>query len=271
MREGNETRERGEGEEARAGGEARGGRDDAREGALLHADGGVCPDSDNCDGAMDPTQLDMTGREDRDMTTDTTTDKFAELKTRARTLADNADELWTWLDGDPSVAWDDQEAESYHGKLAALYEDAGWERCYHRGARFHFNVKLNGHRAWSRFQELRNALDAERNGLLDADEFGALADRVQEWELESWWWHARDYAPSPMPFNIYSCGRSGGYLNADALNTDPVAMIELAEHCQRSRDYYNSEEWAEYLFSRTVEEYDAAKMEALASPRECVA
>lgn len=74
MREGNEMRERGEREEARAGGEARGGRDDTREGALLHADGGVCPDSDNCDGAIDPTQLDMTGREDRGMTTDTTTD-----------------------------------------------------------------------------------------------------------------------------------------------------------------------------------------------------
>lgn len=213
------------------------------------------------------------------MTTDATTDKFAELKTRARTLADNADELWTWLDGDPSVAWDDRDAESYHGKLAALYEDAGWERCYHRGARFHFNVKLNGHRAWSRFRELRNALDAERNGLLDSTEFDSLADSIQEWELESWWEDtARDLRyPSwteqsfPKGWRLYSCGRSEGYLNADVLNLEPVAMIELAEHCQRSRDYYNSEEWAEYLFSRTVEEYDAAKMEALASPRECVA
>lgn len=188
---------------------------------------------------------------------------YRALKERAQTLTDNRDELSTWIDADPDVAWDDP--DSYHGKLAALYLEAGWEPCYHGDARFHFNVKLNGSEAWRRFQDLRNGLEAERNGLLDADEFGALADRVQEWELESWWWHARDYAPSPMPFNIYSCGRSGGYLNADALNTDPVAMIELARHCQESRDYYNSAEWAEYLFDQTVERYDSERLAAMAS------
>lgn len=201
---------------------------------------------------------------------------WQELGARAQALEDNQEELSTWVDNDPSVAWDDP--DSYHGKLAALYLEAGWEKCYHGDARFHFDVKLNGNEAWRRFQDLRNGLEAERNGLLDADEFDALADRVQEWELESWWEDtARDlryptWSERAFPGKrLYSCGRSGGYLNADAIDDDPVAMIELARHCQESRDYYNSAEWAERLFNETVGRYDAYKLEAMASPRECVA
>jgi|SRR5690606_21669432 len=198
---------------------------------------------------------------------------WQELIDRAQNLEDNRDELWTWVDVDPDVAWDDP--ESYHGKLAAIYFDAGWERCYHRDARFHFNVKLNGGEAWRRFRDLRNGLVAERNGLLDADAFDTLADHVQEWELALWWEAtARDFRCSTwieraLPgVRLYSCGRSGGYLNADAINDDPVAMIELARHCQESRDYYNGPEWGEHLFRETVERYDAEALEALASPRE---
>lgn len=65
-----------------------------------------------------------------------------DLIARAEAL-ENDEDAWTWLDHDPDVAYRDP--DSYHGKIVALAEEAGWERCYHRdGAKLHFNVKLRG-------------------------------------------------------------------------------------------------------------------------------
>lgn len=178
---------------------------------------------------------------------------------------------WTWLDADPDVAWRDP--DSYHGKLAALYIDAGWEVCYHRDARFHYNVKIRGG-----YQVTRDAVFAANlNDDAQARVFERL-DAYNEQDIQAWWefGEAEDFLANldpPRTFSrytrdgVYSCGKSGGYANCDGLKVYPEAMIRLAQFLGQAVDYYESAEYATELVERAMVDDKAEMMMALASPR----
>lgn len=170
---------------------------------------------------------------------------------------------WTWLDADPSVAWNDE--DSYHGKLAALYEDAGWERCYHNErARFHFDVKLNGNGRHYGFRD--NVPDVEDERL-----FESIANSMEEMEIESWWedlaYDIADLLETKRRETFYSCGRSGGYVNCREMETDPESMIKVGFFLERERAARNHYEAGKYLAESALEEYNDRKVADLASAR----
>lgn len=186
----------------------------------------------------------------------------------------------TWMDADPSVAWDDP--ESRHGRLAALYEEAGWEHCYHNGGgRFHYDVKLNGNGAWQAFH---NKVARSISDPKATDRIAEIADGLTEGELEFWWEDLPeddishipgaipfdvDYAGGPTRerFKVWQCGRSGGYLNAPDVEDRPRVMLQLAFIAEGAREYYNSAEYGTYLAENALEQYSETMLEAMASPR----
>jgi hypothetical protein len=208
--------------------------------------------------------------------TETREQRFAELLTEAKELAENRSELWTWLDADPSVAWDDDiespdTYNSFHGKLRALYLRAGWESCYHRdGARFHYNVKVNGNGRYRGFRDVMAEIEKTRGDSFDTERVEEIANGREEWERETWWEDVTDYVRydlSHKAARVYSCGRSGGYANCSDIESDPVTMVELAKYLESSREYANSVEAGRYEFETALEQYDDEKMADLASPR----
>ncbi len=179
------------------------------------------------------------------------------------------EDAWTWIDQDPDVAWDDD--SSGHGKLAALYLEAGWERCYHRDARFHFDVKLKGNAS---YRALHDALDASG---LDHDGLMEHVNWVHDGEMESWWENVtyaavedRETGDSDhrAPLRgVYQCGRSGGYLNASRYEKDTDTMLDIARYCAESVEYFTSADYGEWLAETAIEAYNDEKMDELASPR----
>lgn len=157
------------------------------------------------------------------------------------------------------------------GKLAALYLDAGWERCYHGDARFHFNVKIRNYRA------LRDAIT---NANLTDESESRIEERINAYHDQDiqWWWESEpeeflaDLDP-PRTFSrmsrdgVYSCGRSGGYANCDGLNVYPEAMIRFAQFLGQAVDYFESADYAKELVERAIADDKAEQIAALASPR----
>ena len=201
--------------------------------------------------------------------------ELTEYLARVDALDNEEDGGETWMDADPEAAWGDP--ESRHGRLAALYLEAGWEGCYHReGAHFHYDVKMNGNGAYRGF---RDKVDAAVSDNAAYDRISEIADGITEMELESWWENlpyddishiegAVEFAPAGRPtFKVWQCGRSGGYLNAPKVENDPRIMLQLAFIAQGARDYFNSPEWGEYLAELAIEEYNERRMGELASPR----
>lgn len=197
-------------------------------------------------------------------------ERALELISRVEALSAD-DDAWTWLDGDPEVAWgaDPIESPSYHGRLRAILEEAGWERCYHRGrGELHYNVKLNGSRAYRGFQDAISELHPDAQSRVEAiagDPYG-----LQDQELEWFWEELRDFVKYELKSSgkVWQCGRSGGYAQPDKhLLTDGVAMVRLAQYLERNRDYFNSREFGEYLAERAIEVDEEEQIQALASPR----
>lgn len=188
------------------------------------------------------------------------------------------EDTWTWLDSDPSVAWNDE--DSYHGKLAAIYREAGWESCYHRdGARFHFNVKLNGNEAYRGIQDTIKAAE-----LFDNEAYDAVMERVngiQNFDMEIWWqdgdveaflWdegfkRSGAIKRSENGPRYWSCGRSGGYFNCPDLEDNGRMMVKLAHVLEQSRGYYNSRGYGEDLATRAIEDYREFRLADMASGR----
>jgi hypothetical protein len=192
------------------------------------------------------------------------------LLAKVDALESEEDRGYTWWDADPDVAWN--EPESRHGRLAALYLEAGWEPCYHGDGKFHYNVKLNGMEPWHVF---RNKVDAARSDENAYSRIAEVADAITEWELEAWWENLPEddisHIPGAIPFNgtfkVWQCGRSGGYLNAPDVEEDPRIMLQLAYIAQGARDYYNSADWGEYLAEMALERDTEEQLARLASPR----
>ena len=216
-----------------------------------------------------------------------------ELAKEAEALIDDdaIDDNRTFWDADPEVAW--STPESLHGKLAALLIEAGWEQCYHRdGARFHYNVKLGGREAYLGYRDALEAMRAIRPAFDDSDEreLEAIAQDQEQWELQSWWDDLGynilnaagitagvkvDSLREPSRdgrrgrFGAYSCGRSAGYVNLPLWETVYMvpAMIRAGLWLQGERVAHNSRAQGEWAFDGALEEYDARRLEALASPR----
>jgi len=171
------------------------------------------------------------------------------------TLPDR-DTDWTWMDADRDVAWGDP--DSYHGKLAAAYREAGWEPCYHDYGRtvFHFNVKIYGR--WRPISDMlsQTAIDLG----IEYDEVERVAETLYERELESWWENVGEATlTAATPFegrkDYWADGRMGGWFhvsNAWAAN-HPKPMLELADYLRESVEYYASQEWVDYLKDWIVE------------------
>ena len=211
-----------------------------------------------------------------------------ELAARAESMIsdDSIDDAWTFWDDDPDVAWDTE--ESLHGQLAAMLIEAGWEWCYHRDARFHYNVKLNGSGSYRGYRDALNAMRNARPAFDDADEreLETIAEDQGQWELQSWWDDLgyglsdaarvklntlREHSSNGRPGRIaaYSCGRSAGYVNVPRWETIYMvpAMIRAALWLEGERVAHSSRAAGEWAFERALEEYDARRIESLASPR----
>lgn len=203
-----------------------------------------------------------------------TDDTLNALLAKVAAINSEIHEGYTWWDADPEVAWG--EPESLHGRWAALYLEAGWTRCYHGDAVFHYDVKLHGmganHALWNAIREV-----VPPEGTARIDE---IVTMLEEDELDNWWTHTTPYfieelrpnhalAPrstSGVRPQVWSCGR-GGWLNAPDYERDPEVMIRLAGHLAESVRYYTSAEWGEYLASEALELDRDSQMAALASPR----
>jgi hypothetical protein len=192
---------------------------------------------------------------------------FALAKVEA--LEDDED-AYTWLDQDPSVAWEDQDRETYHGRLRAIYESVGWESCYHDHGRalFHFNVKLNGNDSYRGVWDAINAADLDEDA---TDRVEDLVQRFQDQDLETFWFDdVQDFVKYDLKGTgkVYSCGRSGGYAQPEkSIVTDPVTMVKLATFLTRTRRGFNSREYGMGLVEMALEEYKDQRMAELASPR----
>lgn len=206
-----------------------------------------------------------------------TAEELAALLAQADDLRNRVDDdenpSWTWLDADPSVAWGDP--ESYHGKLAALYLDGGWEGCYHNeSAVVHYNVKLNGMEGYRAFHA---RVDREKFTSEKAHtRIEEIADNLQQGDMEFWW---EDDLPGFIHYEndgeglglrgvkVYGCGRQGGYVNCRELETNPDAMLKLGAWLGEQREYFNSAEYGEDLAERAIDEYKERQTAKLASPR----
>jgi len=211
-----------------------------------------------------------------DTTTDTTT-----LMQDVISLG-NEEDAWTFMDQDPSVAWDDP--ESYHGRLATIYENAGWERCYHRdGARFHFNVKVRSNAQYRGYQDKAAAIEAERGDGFDRNELDHIAESQDDVEREFWWsdvsWAEDDdglilrtrlsngsHTSGP---DVWSCGRSGGYVNIPGAESDGETMVRMAAWLAREVEGFNSREAGEWIAERALGRYDEERLEDLADGNAC--
>lgn len=179
------------------------------------------------------------------------------------------DDAWTWLDGDPSVAWDADPEESYHASLRALLERAGWEPCYHRdGARLHFNVKVDGPQAYRGQRDTIDSADLHPDA---ENRVGNIVVSLHDMEMEMFW---MDELPGFVRYELgvteakpYSCGRQGGYVNISKMETDGENMIRLAQFLTRAKDGYNSFQYGEDLALRAIEEDQETQLMELASSR----
>jgi hypothetical protein len=199
---------------------------------------------------------------------------------RARALDDDEDSR-TWLDADPEVAWGCEPGESYLASLRAIYESVGWEGCYHRDGRLHFDVKIR-----NSYPSLNRALD--KLNLSDDDARERIEQRMQddgEFELEIFWQENIEsqfldrlqednpsivIPPKTKRHNlyVYQCGRSGGYANPiNSLITNFEVMIPLAKFLVESVEGFESQDHWDYLAENALEAYQDERMAELASPR----
>jgi hypothetical protein len=199
---------------------------------------------------------------------------YRSLAEEARDLWNTDDEdAWTFYDGDPAVAWN--VPESTHGRMAALLESAGWERCYHGRVKFHYNVKMDGNGRYRGYRDALKEMEESRPAFDGDDALEEIANGIEEMELEAWWEdltanlaEAAGLTYKQRP-RAYSCGRSAGYVNIPSWETPATVeyMILAAEWLQAERENHNSTDAGRYVFEMALEEYDARRMEGLASPR----
>lgn len=198
--------------------------------------------------------------------------ELAQFLARVEAIDNEEDAGNTWMDADPSVAWGDP--ESRHGRLAALYLEAGWKGCYHHndGAIFHYDVKLDGMEGWRAYHDKVTRSISDQSV---SDRIAEVSDGITEDYLRDWWEDLPEdgitHIPGAIPFNgtfkVWQCGRSGGYLNAPDVEDNPRIMLQLAFIAQQARDYYNSAEWGEYLAELALEQDSEIQLARLASPR----
>jgi len=194
---------------------------------------------------------------------------------------ENDDDAWTWMDDDPSVAWGDE--DSYHGRLAAIYLAAGWESCYHRGSRFHFNVKVNGHARYRGYSDKVKEIRETRGDSFNETLFDQIAEREYQNESEQWWgevsWAEDDdgmilrhkltdggYAKFS---DVWGCGRSGGYVNVPKVETNGQIMVRLAAWLAREVEGFNSYDAGRYAAEYALDLYDEERIEAMSSDKAC--
>jgi len=151
-----------------------------------------------------------------------------------------------------------------------LLEAFGWEHCYHRnGGEFHFNVKDSGNERWRGFQDGV----PDREGF-DRDLFDRIAAQQDEKDREYWWsdrlvealYEAGYQSPHGRP-RIWSCGRSGGYLHSNDLESDMVGMVLMGKWLTAEMEWYRSRDVGQQAAVYALELYDEHKLAALASPR----
>lgn len=198
-------------------------------------------------------------------------ERLEELLTEFQNLRDDENSR-TWYDADPEVAWNVE--DSYHGKIRAILESAGFEGCYHGDALFHLDVKVSGMASYRGFHDKIGDADLDNEA---RDRVIDIAQDIQEWDL--WDWREEltylvdperifTQLPKERP-RVYQCGRSGGYLNSRDLEKrrDIETLLRIAQHAVRSKDNFNSREYGEWLGEEALERYHDERIEELASPR----
>lgn len=215
--------------------------------------------------------------------TDTATDTATQSDLMRDVISLESDEdSYTFMDNDPSVAWDDP--ESHHGRLAALYLEAGWERCYHRdGARFHFNVKVNGNARWRGYNDRLDAIRESRGETFDETLFDAITRQVDDMERE-FWWDSVSWAEDEngkilrtelsnggwsVRSGVWSCGRSGGYVNVPKVESDGETMIRMAAWLSHEVEGFNSYDTGAWVADEALRLYDEEQTWRLADVKVC--
>ena len=191
----------------------------------------------------------------------------------------NEDTDWTSIDDDRDVAWGDP--ESYHGKLAAAYREAGWQPCYHDYGRtaFHFNVKVNGR--W-RVYEAALAKAVKDIPNLRLEVWDACIEQVSEHEM-TWAWELMSDGNTEYLLNandkdshlrlgdtFWQGGRSGGWfeISNSWASDNPEWMLQLADYLRDIVTYYQStKRYGDFLcgeaydlYTERVYELDAEKV-----------
>ena len=174
------------------------------------------------------------------------------------------DNDWTWWDDDRNVAWG--VPDSYHGKLAAIYQEAGWTPCYHdyygRTA-FHINVKVYGN--YQLVQDMYREIEEE--SFMSPGRVNRVVEGIVDSEM-SWWWEQLDGGVEYLlsedrkdtglsSKDYWSDGRMGGWLHVSNswAATHPEEMILLAEHARESVKYYASRDWYDYIKEVALEAF----------------
>ncbi len=191
-------------------------------------------------------------------------------------MSEEEEEGYTWMDADPSVAWEDE--ESHHGRSRAAMIEAGWEPCHHRGrgsgSQLHLNVKLSGNGRWRGYQDYVSEIESKRGDAFNRELFDQIANQDEEWERESGWDEARWMIASLLGItsgrdlpDLYSGGNGGWMEIPRELETDPESASYFAVWVLEAIESLNSEDAGRWIGESAIEKYDEIRLADLASPR----
>jgi hypothetical protein len=195
-------------------------------------------------------------------------------------MSEEEEEGYTWMDQDPSVAWEDE--GSHHGRSRVAMMDAGWEHCYHDegGSQLHLDVKLNGRARWQGYQDFASEIESKRGDAFDRELFDEIANQSEEWERESGWDEARwkiaellgllasDGTGSARDLPSLYSGGNGGWMEIPReLEIDPESACYFAVWVLQQIESLNSWESGRWIGESAIEQYDEIRLADIASPR----
>ncbi len=197
-------------------------------------------------------------------------------------MSKEEEEGYTWMDQDPSVAWEDE--GSHHGRSREAMIGAGWEGCHHRsrgsGSQLHLNVKLSGNGRWRGYQDFASEIERKRGDSFDRELFDQIANQDEEWERESGWDEARwkiaellgmlasDGTGSARDLPSLYSGGNGGWMEIPReLEIDPESACYFAVWVLEAIESLNSESAGRWIGEQAIEQYDESRLADLASPR----
>ncbi len=191
-------------------------------------------------------------------------------------MSEEEEEGYTWMDADPSVAWEDE--GSHHGRSREAMMAAGWEGCHHRsrgsGSQLHLNVKLSGSGRWRGYRDFASEIERKRGDSFDRELFDQIANQGGMMERESGWDEARWMIADLLGItsgrdlpDLYSGGNGGWMEIPRELEIDPESACYFAVWVLEAIESLNSESAGRWIGEQVIEQYDESRLADLASPR----